>query len=746
MSKRSIINKSTVILIIALFIGGAAEASAYYYFDYSIVNANSPSGGNNVTPAPTQGPTPSPTPRPALFQVTNLTIAPFETAEGLPVNVTVAVSNLGDLEGSLNLNLTINNAQSDEKTVTLAGNETQIVAFTTTAGTEGTYNVVVGDLSGTFSVKSQPPPPLPTGLKVSNIIVDPLEAWANDPVTITFDATNGGTTDINGYPLSINVNGQAATKVNVTLAAGAVKSLNATVTANSTGKYTVSIIGYSAAPFNIVPNGKHTFHYIANRPDFPFTLDGNSLKSMYNALIDVGPHTLAAPATVLMPVPGWGNVVFNFNSWEDGTTNPSRTFDFQKEKYFVAYYIRPGSCPSLYVWNGTDYNYEAEVSDGPGWLGFVDHFNPDGSIKFSYNYPWDYVKITNNVLQPRNGFFDLKIMETADEIYYLDSVKLVAVDHYPDVDVFSTASTYLYNLTGQGTIYTISKNLKSPISAVDNTGQSVLPQISKLDGVSTTGARWQWNSLTLNLGNLAGSKEIKLLVVGTVNWPTTQQGGINFMEFANQPGVTPSPPPYMEVKAPNGSWIRVPDNRQFPLPDVTPEAFVVNLTGLFPTNDYSLRINTYQNITFDFIGVDTSTEQNINIQTILPTSADLQQAFWSGSNSTGNFTRYGDVTELVQVADDKFVIGREGDGVALMFPDNLTPVPEGMVRDYFVIASVWFKGKGLPYMSFTVDPLPFQAMTSFPYPANETYPYDPQHIQYLSKYNTRTVTTPTYLP
>ncbi len=54
----------------------------------------------------------------------------------------------------------------------------------------------------------------------------------------------------------------------------------------------------------------------------------------------------------------------------------------------------------------------------------------------------------------------------------------------------------------------------------------------------------------------------------------------------------PSPPPYMEVKAVNGSWVRVPDNREFPLPDVTDNTFVVNLTGLFPTNDYELRINT----------------------------------------------------------------------------------------------------------------------------------------------------------
>ena len=110
----------------------------------------------------------------------------------------------------------------------------------------------------------------------------------------------------------------------------------------------------------------------------------------------------------------------------------------------------------------------------------------------------------------------------------------------------------------------------------------------------------------------------------------------------------------------------------------------------------------------------------------MPTYADLQQLDLTNSNSSGAFTRYGDVLSLLQSADDKFVIGREADTVSLQFPVDTSPVPTGMVRDYFVIASCWFKGKGLSYVPFTVDPLPFQAMTSFPYPTTESYPFDRQ--------------------
>jgi hypothetical protein len=288
-------------------------------------------------------------------------------------------------------------------------------------------------------------------------------------------------------------------------------------------------------------------------------------------------------------------------------------------------------------------------------------------------------------LQPVNGFYNMKIAEMSDEIFYLDSVKMIAVDHPANVNVFSTASTFIYNLTNQGTIYTVNTNPTTPISAANGTGQNVLPLISKQDGNFTTGEANEWNSLTLNLGNLTDAKEINLIVAAKTTWPTTQAGGENTLNYANTPGITPSPPPYVEVKAQNGSWIMVPNDREFPMPHTTGDVFVVNLTGLFPTNDYELKINTYQDTQFDYIGIDTTPQQNVIIHTIMPSSADLEQAFNVNSNSTGAFTKYGDVTALVQSADNKFIIGREGDVITLKFPTDLPPIPKGWVRDYFII-------------------------------------------------------------
>ena len=78
--------------------------------------------------------------------------------------------------------------------------------------------------------------------------------------------------------------------------------------------------------------------------------------------------------------------------------------------------------------------------------------------------------------------------------------------------------------------------------------------------------------------------------------------------------------------------------------------------------------------------------------------------------------------------------------MALEFdPAKLPPVPAGWVRDYFFHAEGYEKD-----MDFyaaegnTVEPLPFKAMGTYPYPGKQ-YPLDREHLNYLLEYNTRAV-------
>ena len=93
------------------------------------------------------------------------------------------------------------------------------------------------------------------------------------------------------------------------------------------------------------------------------------------------------------------------------------------------------------------------------------------------------------------------------------------------------------------------------------------------------------------------------------------------LSYANQPGVIPSPPPYMQVIAANGIGLMFLMTESFLYLHATDSEFVVNLTGLFLTNNYELRINYYQDIQFDYIGISTTPQQNIIVNTLTLSSA-----------------------------------------------------------------------------------------------------------------------------
>jgi hypothetical protein len=343
----------------------------------------------------------------------------------------------------------------------------------------------------------------------------------------------------------------------------------------------------------------------------------------------------------------------------------------------------------------------------------------------------------------------------------LDSAYLMAVDHPVGTDVYTSMTNYL-NKGSTGQIYTVgSTSLFSPVSATNEKGQDVLAQILQRDGVYTPGINGDdsvWNNiilnqLTLDLGNLSGAQQIKLVITGMVDWGLADPyyAWINqFKEAAAQGlvvnGTQIMPAPTMEIRAADGSWIVAPQDRQIPVPsDYNSRTFTVDLTGLFPSDvsDYQVRFNNFWNVTYDYIAIDTTAQQDVTITAIQPTSAFFNQMWDTQSTASGSFTRYGDVTPLVQEADDMFVIGRQGDQVNMQFStDSLGPIAEDMVRDYFFVVACWFKdppGEWGYGFDFTVDPLPFMAMTGFPYPSSETYPLDAAHQAYIQQYNTRII-------
>ena len=95
--------------------------------------------------------------QPAAFTASDLSITPIEVYVGESASISVLVTNTGDLTGSYEVSLKIDNITVEIKEVTLAGGNSEMISFSITRDAVGTHTVNVGGLSGAFEVKAAPP-------------------------------------------------------------------------------------------------------------------------------------------------------------------------------------------------------------------------------------------------------------------------------------------------------------------------------------------------------------------------------------------------------------------------------------------------------------------------------------------------------------------------------------------------------------------------------------------------------------
>jgi hypothetical protein len=115
----------------------------------------------------------------------------------------------------------------------------------------------------------------------------------------------------------------------------------------------------------------------------------------------------------------------------------------------------------------------------------------------------------------------------------------------------------------------------------------------------------------------------------------------------------------------------------------------------------------------------------------------LAEAPWNPMQ--GKYTRYGDVKALLRAADDRLVVMATGDELTVKFSRRDLPQPKpGWKRDFFLYLSGWAKdGEPNTAYSKTVEPLPFQIMSNYPYGPHEHAPDGPAYRHYLREYQTR---------
>jgi tetratricopeptide (TPR) repeat protein len=415
---------------------------------------------------------------------------------------------------------------------------------------------------------------------------------------------------------------------------------------------------------------------------------------------------------------------------------------------------RGSSCPVLFAWDGHKYKLVTDVI-GAGVVGHW--FTP---TRRNIPNPGEWIKVDGAQIVPANGKLSLRFMEPMEEVNYIDQLRLVAVDHPENVEV-NPDERFLDDPPFASGRVVASTGARLPVGAWDGEGRNVLDQIGRRDHQFASGFTplpydgfANLHALALDLGPLDAKSQLRLLMTGYVNYFSATS-----LYAAWQAGVKPISP-YVEAQLPNGTWQRIADDVGFPAG--LERTIVVDLTGKLPAGARRIRLVTNLEIYWDQVLIDQSTDAEAKTAELPLAVAtlhfrgypkqiegaspgdldyDYDRASLTGpfQHQRGNYTRMGDVTALVKGIDDRFAIFGSGEEIAAEFDaTKLPPLPAHWQRDYFFYANGFVKDMDWWDASpFTVAQLPFHAMSTYPYPASESYPNDKDAMDYQLNWNDR---------
>ena len=441
--------------------------------------------------------------------------------------------------------------------------------------------------------------------------------------------------------------------------------------------------------------------------------------------------------------------------WPTGVPQDEVNLVAQKTQSIGELDRRGSSCPILFSWNGKEYEFIADMI-GPGvvghWIAPGERDVPD---------PDEYLKVSAKSAQPKNGLLSFRFMEPMEETVYLDRVRLLAIDHPSDIEV-NPNERFVSAPPFPEFRVIATRSARVPAGAWDDHDRDVLPLLAKRDRKYVTGfeglpfagfAKLHW--IELDLGAWDSQKPLRLLLDGYTDYFTATS-----MFAADQAGIKVIAP-YVETQDAQGKWVREVEDMGFPAG--LARTMVTDLTGKIPPGTRRVRVVTNLKIYWDRIRIDqTLPLTGIRVNEVPLAAAELaflgypreirlhpaSDTVYSYSRrsptgpyarAAGNYTRYGDVKDLLGARDDKFAVFSSGEGVKLEFdPAGLPELPENWVRDYFFYADGFEKDLDFyAAHAFTVEPLPKHGLIAYPYPESNAYPLDAGHLGYELEYNTR---------
>jgi tetratricopeptide (TPR) repeat protein len=413
-----------------------------------------------------------------------------------------------------------------------------------------------------------------------------------------------------------------------------------------------------------------------------------------------------------------------------------------------------GSCPFVYAYDGKAWRF---VTDALGR-------SPAGLLYDGvHQAPADtreWLVIPGRMLRPSGGRLLVDFTEELWEAAYFDFAELRAVDHPAGVELVANEKMVPPPFP-QKALLTVSRPLTP--RATDGLGRDRTNEIARRDGVFLAGfapTRYQGivapHELVLDLPRARHAKKVMLYLTGWIFYADTS---INVS--LSQGGALRPLPPVLEVPDGRGHWtVAIP---AMGYPAGKTKTMPVDLSGVLNRRDPRVRIRTNLEISWDRIFYTVDEEP----APLRPTRAPLLSAslFFRGfsrmtretpggpqvfvhddvetgprwADMAGLYTRFGDVRDLLQAADDRYVVMKGGDAVRLEFDAaSLPALMPGRVRDYILVLDGWDKDADKNTVAGqTVEPLPFHGMDDARYGDPQRFPDDEAHRRFQTEWLTR---------
>jgi len=449
-------------------------------------------------------------------------------------------------------------------------------------------------------------------------------------------------------------------------------------------------------------------------------------------------------------------------TWPNGVTHSLTKLPAGSERLVAQASGLVGSCPFLYTWNGSRFEFITDVLGitplglpmAPGQLVPPDHD--------------EYVLVRGEQLAPRDGFLELVLTEELREVTYLDRARLEAIDHPADTSIYPN-ELFCFPPFPKPHVHSVRAPL-SPTKAVDGAGRDWSAELAREDGQLAQPfdplpgphqglASEHVLELAFDPAAVAQASKLRLVMTGWFYWT---DASVN-VSAARTPGVQ-FLPPLLELPDGNGGWRPAGPPLGFPAGKL--KTMVVELDGLLSREDPRLRLRSTLRLHWDalLLAVDGDDAPLARVA-LEPASAELwERGFSEGidyasapglglewfdwdrlqaeprwNQHPGLYTRHGDVLALLGAADDRFAILGAGDALTLRFDASaLPPLAPGMRRDYLLYLDGWAKDRDPNTVeALSVEPLPFHGMSAYPYPPSESFPDTPEHRAWRKEWNTR---------